>query len=137
MGNNIGPSSKLPGDLLPLQGGEMCDTEGHESLPATKRIVGETDSMGSEVISMCEACYEKFKADVKANPLVDTCERCGTPNVPLFNKRDWEEGSSGPVYQVCMNCCKSMNPPDDENERAEDYDDEYDDDWNNSDGQGE
>lgn len=104
MADVIGPNSYLPGKELSVPTGMMCDE--HEDVVATHRIVGETDSFGSELIDMCDACYAKYlEYDQKAEG--DECERCGSKeNVGYV--RDPEEGSCGPVYHLCGRCRKSM-----------------------------
>lgn len=122
MGNKSGQTAQLPGDLVKVDAGDMCETEGHRHIAATRCVVNEADSMGWEGTCMCDPCYRVYLLDKKENPLVDTCERCNTPNVRLFNKRDWEEGNGGPVYQVCGSCRSSMNPPADDRSDSDDDD---------------
>jgi hypothetical protein len=64
MADVIGPNTYLPGNKLPVPPGATCDTEGHENIHASHRICGECDSMGAELIDMCQACYNKYLAEI-------------------------------------------------------------------------
>lgn len=95
-----GPVSSLPGRTFAPDAGMTCDTEGHEDLPAVKRVQGETDSFGCEYIDMCQECYDKHLAYV---PEDQTCDRCHTFG-QCSPRRDPDEGMSGPVYYLCQAC---------------------------------
>ena len=78
---------------------------------ATVRVQGETDSWGVEHHHYCEAChalieelneyYTKKHEDDEAQ-----CEWCKkvTTQKDLRYTRDIDEGSNGPVYEVCGSC---------------------------------
>ena len=105
MADVIGPNNYLPGQLLPVPNGMMCDD--HEERKATHRIVGETDSMGSELIDMCDECYNTYQEFKKSpeNYLNDsTCEICNSSNIRVTPTRDPEEGLCGRVYDACDGC---------------------------------
>lgn len=78
---------------------------------ATVRIQGETDSFGAEYHHYCEACY-KLEQEIQdyctAKHAGDEaqCEWCSkvTTQKDLRFTRDIDEGSSGPVYEVCGSC---------------------------------
>ena len=99
-----GPTNKLSGDLLKVPTGMMCDTSGHESIPATRRTVGEVDSFGYEASDICEECFQKFKEEALVHSTSGICECCKADVNKLVQCRDWEEGSSGRVYEVCEPC---------------------------------
>lgn len=99
MGKVTGPISTLPGTIHPLPPGTMCDV--HADRVAVKRIQGETDSFGSELNDCCQECVDEIK---NAEPVKGQCDWCDTKNVEVQNKRDYEEGMSGRVYQICKPC---------------------------------
>ena len=101
------PISSLPGTLLRLSVGDMCDN--HPDLPAVKRIQGETDSFGYEAFDLCQICYDLYKKEMEGLDTSGICDWCKEQSPALFNKRDWEEGRSGPVYRVCHNCIREYN----------------------------
>lgn len=113
MADVIGPNSYLPGRELTPPKGQTCDGEFIEHLfPVTAkyRIVGETDSLGSELFDCCEACYVKYKQSSEEHgPVTGCCDWCKTGQHELTPMRDFEEGSHGPVYDVCSACRKKQN----------------------------
>lgn len=98
-----GPTSHLPGNKLVPESGTTCDK--HEDRLAVKKTVGETDSLGCEYIYMCQECLDDL--DNAPNP-VGACDWCKHTS-EVFSMRDFEEGSCGPVYQVCRPCISSYN----------------------------
>jgi hypothetical protein len=110
MAEVIGPCSTLPGALHPVPVGTMCDD--HPEVPAIKRVQGETDSFGAELNDMCEVCYKEHIAAIeeeKAQRTPQPCDWCKTPSLNLRKRRDYEEGLSGRVYDVCGPCIKREN----------------------------
>ncbi len=106
MATIIGPSRYLPGEDYPCEKGYCCDecTEIGIAQPATKAIVQETDSLGSEIAHFCEAHYRAAKQMIANESVGDyACERCGS-QVGVRKCRDPEEGSTGRVYDWCINC---------------------------------
>lgn len=102
MADVTGPISSLPGAVYKAEG----DCDDHPGVPAVKRIQGETDSMGCEMIDMCQECYTKFTlAREELAKEEHACDWCGNM-APLRAHRDYEEGMSGPVYQVCGACIR-------------------------------
>ena len=92
-----------------------CACDGDEDVPATVVIVGETDSFGSEFWPLCEkhhqatiAKKDKALEEELENPS-GYCEWCKTSNVFTFPRRDFEEGSSGRLYDVCNKCIDKEN----------------------------
>jgi len=98
MADVTGPISTLPGSIHRLPAGAMCDD--HPDRPAVKRIQGETDSFGSEMNDLCQECVDALN---QAEPTEGQCQWCHATAI-LKPQRDWEEGSSGPIYYVCSNC---------------------------------
>ena len=101
MADVIGPNSYLPGKHLKVPDGMMCDE--HQDRPAVYRIVGESDSFGSELLDMCQECYDKMCGEADQF-LQEYCEFCKQKKDDLRHYRDPEEGSCGPVYMVCFDC---------------------------------
>lgn len=111
MAEVTGPISTLAGFVRAVPEGTMCDE--HPTVLAVKRIQGETDSMGSEQHDMCQVCVDKHNAYLASEQAVQdrmgTCEWCKGGPLELFSRRDYDEGSSGRVYQVCRPCIKRDN----------------------------
>jgi hypothetical protein len=98
----------LPGRLLRLPQGAMCESEGHANVPATHCIQGETDSFGYEEICKCTPCYEQYRAKAD-EPQDGYCEFHKGEGTDIRPFRDIDEGFSGPVYDVCQSCRRAAN----------------------------
>jgi len=120
MAHVSGPCSSLPGSSHAVLGGAACDE--HPDRPAVKRIQGETDSFGAEYIDMCQECYDEFKRH-KDEARHGACDWCKSHATDLRPRRDFEEGSCGPVYQVCGACVRRENERLEEELAYDDYDD--------------
>ena len=110
MADTTGPISTLPGAHHTVPASVMCDD--HPARPATYRVQGETDSFGCEMIDMCDECYAEHRAAMAASAAeraTGTCEWCGKHATDLRSTRDYEEGSYGRVYDVCLACRKQAN----------------------------
>ena len=106
MADVIGPNSYLPGQELKVPESIMCDE--HSDRPATHRIVGETDSFGSELIDWCDECFNNYKA-AKENPEYNlSCDHCYAVDCKTTATRDPDEGSCGPVYHLCDSCLQRL-----------------------------
>lgn len=96
----------LPGDVWRnLEDGHngQCDCEGC-NLPAVGRICVEADSFGAEWAHYCK--QHLAEAEAKAEePIIGDCDWCKAVDVEVFPTRDTDEGSYGPVYDVCK-CCR-------------------------------
>lgn len=93
----------LPGRRHDLPDGIMCDE--HPNVPAAARVQGETDSFGSEMLDLCQACLDRMRADENsAEANCGRCDWCKGNATDLRFTRDYEEGSHGPVYRVCGGC---------------------------------
>lgn len=129
MADVTGPISTLPGTGHRVPTGMECDY--HPGVAATVRIQGETDSMGCEMEDLCESCAKARRAQMKAYAAEATCGKCDwckKQATDLRNRRDYDEGMSGPVYRVCGDCVRRDNARIDEENNY--YDARYGDlDW--------
>lgn len=110
MADVTGPISTLPGAASQPPASQMCDD--HPDRPAYRRVQGETDSFGSEMHDMCPECYEAHRQQKEAHraeAATGTCDWCNSQATDLRNRRDYEEGMSGPVYRVCGACVRREN----------------------------
>lgn len=101
MADVTGPISTMPGSTHEVPEGMMCDD--HPDRPAVKRVQGETDSYGSEMIDMCQECYDQHLEE-KKNPIIGTCDCCKATQVEVFPRRSFEEGPAGRIYDYCKGC---------------------------------
>ena len=101
MADVTGPISTLPGSTHCVPSGTMCDD--HADRPAVARVQGETDSFGSEMMDMCAECFAALSRTENHNA-GGICDWCKQEVSELHHRRDYEEGSCGPVYQVCEEC---------------------------------
>lgn len=110
MTDTTGPLNTLPGAQHALPAGARCDD--HPEIEAVARVQGETDSMGAELHDLCQVCVDRLKT---RNRWRGICEWCLHLATDLRFRRDYEEGMSGPVYEVCGSCVSE------ENQRAHEY----------------
>ena len=103
MADVSGPVSTLPGSRRPATEGMMCDQ--HPDRPAVRRVQGETDSFGAEYLDLCQECLDEV-AKHDAESRTGRCDWCGQHATDLRPRRDFEEGMSGRVYDVCGACVK-------------------------------
>lgn len=106
MADVTGPISSLPGSAHRLPAGSMCDE--HPERQAVARVQGETDSFGSEMVDMCQECLDAYNYH-RLKPQPGSCDWCKKDKPNLHDRRDWEEGMSGPVYSVCDDCIREDN----------------------------
>lgn len=97
----------LPGDVLKLRsdGSIVCEMEDCTNA-AAKSVCTESDSFGDEFTSMCEKHVEEF---ANSEPALEICEWCNVGPIEVHPIRDFEEGSHGPVYEVCNACIAKQN----------------------------
>ncbi|WP_425065081.1 hypothetical protein [Reyranella sp.] len=107
MADVIGPTSTMPGSSHRLPDDATCDL--HLDRPAVARIQGETDSMGAELNDMCRECLDEHRAYVRNADTSGTCDWCKQHAPKRFNRRDYDEGMAGPLYQVCRGCIDRQN----------------------------
>ena len=121
-----GPVSTMPGSSHHLPEGTRCDR--HDDRPAVTRMQGETDSFGCEYVCMCQECLDEYRAHMEAERNAEhCCDWCKALKTNVRPYRDMDEGSAGPLYQVCGDCRAK-----DQQRFAEELDDEpysYDDGW--------
>lgn len=116
-----GPISSLPGSVHAPGGDGKCDY--HPDREAITRFQGETDSFGCEMHDLCKECADDWRAQARAADTSGICDWCKTHAPKRRDRRDYEEGMHGRVYQVCHACI------DKENARyAEELNDRHDDD---------
>lgn len=97
-----GPVSTLPGSIHPLPADTRCDA--HPNELAIVRLQGETDSFGCEYVCMCGECHAKYLKDIaELRTQKSQCQWCRRLST-LRPYRDPDEGSYGPVYNVCQPC---------------------------------
>ena len=103
MSDYIGPSNRLPGQFYPFTpDGRDCD---QCDLEATHAIVGETDSMGSEILHLCNIHTVLLKKELEDNKERESiCDICHKPATTCMPFRDPAEGSTGRVYSGCLPC---------------------------------
>ncbi len=97
-----GPVATMPGHKWRVP--ENCSCDEHQDRKATARIQGETDSFGCECVDMCQECYDAWKNRDTTEESTGMCEWCHKHATDLCKHRDFEEGSSGPLHDVCGNC---------------------------------
>lgn len=106
MADVTGPVSTLPGARMATPEWMMCDN--HPDRPAVRRVQGETDSFGAEYLDLCQECLDELrKYDEEGR--TGRCDWCKSEATDLRPRRDFEEGSCGPVYQVCGACVRREN----------------------------
>lgn len=103
MAEVIGPNSYLPGQSLKPKKNMVCDE--HADREATHRVVGETDSFGSEIMYMCDECYQEMQQQIEGQREAPRrCEICKEMKTNVSPMRDPSEGSYGPLYNTCIAC---------------------------------
>lgn len=108
MADVTGPISSLPGTRHKLPDGASCDV--HPDRPAVARIQGETDSMGCEMSDCCRECVDEIRTYARsAEARSGQCDWCKRKATDLRDRRDYDEGMTGPVYRVCGACVKRQN----------------------------
>jgi hypothetical protein len=122
MADVTGPIGSLPNSTHTAAGN--CDE--HPDRPAYRRIQGETDSFGSEMHDLCKECYDAHIEAVNNADTSGVCDWCNQHKPALRNRRDFEEGMSGRVYEVCSDCIKAENARIQEEFDDDDYDDYHD-----------
>lgn len=107
----------ITGQKLKVKNDDICENIDHhdgEEVKADVVIVGECDSFGYERFGMCQACYKEYLKEREEN--YDSEQHCGwchKSKKGVTEFRDWEEGSHGPVYEVCADCrAKSLQDAD-------------------------
>lgn len=99
----------------------MCDD--HPDRPAIRRVQGETDSFGCEFLDLCDECMAELRKHAQ-DARSGVCDWCHMEATDLRPARDYDEGMSGRVYDVCGSCIKRRN--DEAREELDRYDDQSD-----------
>lgn len=111
MADVTGPISTLSGATHDVPDGMKCDE--HPDRDAVVRIQGETDSFGCEMHDLCQECADADRAWRKSPEAAEArkgmCDWCKGEATDLRDRRDYEEGMCGRVYQVCGACVKREN----------------------------
>lgn len=103
-----GRVSSMPGSRHALPAGATCDR--HQDRPAVARVQGETDSFGCEYNDMCQECVDEHRAFIEAElNSPKYCCWCKQMKLHVSPHRDFEEGTSGPLYDVCADCRSEEN----------------------------
>lgn len=103
----------VPGQHATAYTGELAENpcEGFNNEPCGKpsihKMVGESDSFGSEYYYQCDECRQKERVWSLENPHHSDCDWCKATNVETRGIRDIDEGNHGPVYNVCTPCRES------------------------------
>lgn len=101
-----GPVTTMPGARSVAPQGATCDT--HPERAAVRRVQGETDSFGCEWLDLCAECVAEL-AEHARQASIGRCDWCKCEAVDLRPRRDYNEGMSGPVYEVCGECVRKSN----------------------------
>lgn len=97
-------TAPLPGHVRELRPEDQCPCQYDEcKAHATHEFLVEADSMGEEWLPLCETHVEQFRIDA-AQDCIASCDWCKAENVVVAPFRDFEEGTHGPVYDVCEVC---------------------------------
>lgn len=96
----------LPGNIRKLESPEKCEAclYNDKDSTANLEVCTEADSFGSEWQPICQPCLDKHKSELHPDGTLGDCEWCRSVDVMVKPTRDYEEGSFGPVYDVCKQC---------------------------------
>lgn len=132
MAGVIGPSNKLPGHSVGFEiDGRVCDDQ-HCNDIARHAIIGEADSMGAEIVHLCSKHYlEVQKERQELEQSLQHCDICKQECIGVAPFRDPDEGQSGPIYNACPECRRSLTnafvvDDDLDDDRSDVIDDGYD-----------
>lgn len=111
---NRGITMSLPGSIVrhtpaPDDGdARECYQNGCTCAPSW-RFTRESDSMGDDFEYYCDQHIEAFRQAVATAETAGVCQWCERYYEQLSPRRDFEEGSHGPVYYVCQGCIRKQN----------------------------
>lgn len=99
-------TAPLPGHVRLIRVGDECPCQYDECKEqATHEYCTAADSMGEEWLPLCSNHLEQWQKDVaEAGDVIATCDWCKAEGVVVAPFRDFEEGTHGPVYDVCEVC---------------------------------
>lgn len=120
---SMGAVSSMPGDTFNAPKGARCERCGANALTVVQT---ETDGMGAEFATLCSPCLRKQEEEQEAwQNKPRACDYCKVVAV-LRPRRDYlEEGSSGPVYQLCAPCCDRLSKAEEEEYRSYERDNSW------------
>ncbi len=110
----------LPGMSRGKENGPCCDCG---TTTECFIIQGETDSFGYETNLFCPACLKKLREEIRE--ALGMCDWCRKDGEKLFWTRDFDEGSYGPTYHVCLSCYKKQMEALRKEEESHQQDDYY------------
>lgn len=96
----------LPGQSFKCTDNVQCEDCEKQ---AVWKVVGETDSFGSEFFYLCDEHMNQWEEEERNADHSGTCEWCKQHKPLLRPTRDIDEGYSGPVYNVCTECRTKQN----------------------------
>ena len=103
----IGPNNYTPGQILKAVPGVMCDD--HPEVVSVCRMVGETDSFGSEISDLCQTCFDthlKQQANRSERPQEwSHCEDCKNASNDVRQRRSYDES----VLRYRCNACQKAH----------------------------
>lgn len=118
--------SYLPGQLVKPTPMAVC--ENHPDRISVNRIVGETDSWGSEFEEACKECVDDHIRNLAEQKKKESkCDICNSLMKGCVPRRDPDEGYSGRIYSMCPQCIAVENKR--ANEEFDDLDDSFDDNY--------
>ena len=119
-------TAPLPGHVRELRPEDQCPCQYDEcKAHATHEFCTEADSFGAEWLPLCETHIEQFRIDA-AQDCIASCDWCKAENVVVAPFRDFEEGTHGPVYDVCEVCRgKAIDRANEEANQSFDGDDDF------------
>lgn len=84
--------------------------------------------MGCEMNDLCKECLDADRAYAKSDEArTGKCDWCKKDVTDLRTARDYEEGTHGPVYEICGACHKKQQDEINEELRQHDHDFPWDD----------
>ena len=83
---------------------EMCFTEEHETIPATKRIIESMSDSSCGYRYVCDECYNKHD---KKPHIKYKCDWCENISDIMLEVTDSEKGSTGLVSIICISCMQN------------------------------
>lgn len=92
----------VPGQVLRRLKANVAQCDHHQEM-AVAVIAGESDSLGTEEVYVCQACLDEAIGR-RHRKRFGTCHFCKSQDVEVHHFRDPDEGRNGPVYDACEPC---------------------------------
>ena len=96
--------SRKLGDVIPLERHEMYGCQACNNPSTCKLVVVVKEGGYSETEFYCSEHIDVAKEHLMDQHDVGTCDWCKGSNLIVKPHRDFEEGSNGPIYDVCKAC---------------------------------